>query len=100
MNFKLNPYYITVTKIVVTYKKDFIIYINYSNDRKNVNYKSYKYINDVKKLESLLSTTIIQFCILNRTRSENKNFSILIVLGVTIIYLQIVKLAILMFLLV
>jgi len=100
MSFKLNPYYITVTKIVVTYKKDFIIYINYSNDRKNVNYKSYKYINDVKKLESLLSTTIIQFCILNRTRSENKNFSILIVLGVTIIYLQIIKLAILMFLLV
>ena len=100
MSFKLNPYYITVTKIVVTYKKDFIIYINYSNDRKNVNYKFYKYINDVKKLESLLSTTIIQFCILNRTRSENKNFSILIVLGVTIIYLQIVKLAILMFLLV
>ena len=84
----------------MTYKKDFIIYIYYSNDRKNVNYKSYKYINDVKKLESLLSTTIIQFCILNRTRSENKNFSILIVLGVTIIYLQIVKLAILMFLLV
>ena len=100
MSFKLNPYYITVTKIVVTYKKDFIIYINYSNERKNLNYKSYKYINDVKKLESLLSTTIIQFCILNRIRSENKNFSIPIVLGVTIIYLQIIKLAILMFLLV
>ena len=55
----------------MTYKKDFIIYIyiNYINDRKNLDYKSYKYIDNVKRLESLLPTVIIRFYILNSPRS-------------------------------